>query len=168
MSLSLVNFIESFFCWLLIFTFKTWVWNVVWRDSPKKLVFLLFVYFFFLCSLLPSIINYAFPNSRTNMSSATDVYTAARVWTLNASFNKFYIVHQYTFSVHLMAIAVCFGCSYRSSKCTIHVNWASLLEQDRLSLPPVLWCFVKWLFVFYVPFHLTSAYYFGVFNIFMD
>jgi len=47
-----------FLLWKLTYTFKTWVWKVVWRDSTKKRVFSLF----FVYILSPSIINYAYPN----------------------------------------------------------------------------------------------------------
>ena len=52
---SLVNFLKSsFFRWKIIYTFKTWVQIVVWRDLTKKHVFSLI----FVCSLSPRIINY--------------------------------------------------------------------------------------------------------------
>jgi hypothetical protein len=48
-----------------------------------------------------------------------------------------------------MAIALCFGCSYWSSKCTINVNRVSLVElelctiPERLSLTPVFSVWVR-------------------------
>jgi len=39
--------------------------NIVWRDSSKKIMFVVFV-----CGLSPSIINYACPNFRTTCTMA--------------------------------------------------------------------------------------------------
>jgi hypothetical protein len=68
-----------------------WIWyqniaisTIVGTSSHIKRVFSLFLC---VCSLFPSIINYACPNFQKYKRNGTDVYTSSWVWALNVSFN---------------------------------------------------------------------------------